>query len=309
MKVYINENAWQEQGSCLALGSFDALHRAHMKLIETAVCYAKQNGMKSGVYQFTERPEFLLNPSAENKIVYTNEQKIEIIEKSGADFVYFEKFDEEFMKLSCENFVKMLVEKFNLRCAVAGFHYSFGYKGMGDCRLLCELGKKYGFEVIIIDAVKYEGILVSSTYIRSLISEGDVKGAGEFLGRCYSIKGNVIKDRGVGTAVLQIPTANLQVDERLVLPKFGVYATYVKYNNKNYPAVTNIGIRPTFGLDSVSIESHILNFNGELYGEDIELFFLDRIRDEKKFENSEQLKAQILSDIAKAELCFCDNLK
>lgn len=304
MKIYEDGIYEKSRGTCMALGSFDALHRAHMKLVSEAVEFAKKNNLDSGVFQFLERPEFVLRPEKEHKIVYVNEQKNRILENAGVDFAYFEKFDDEFMKMSCEQFVKMLKDKFDVRCVVAGFHYRFGYKGMGDCNTLKELGKKYGFDVIVVEAVKYSDVLVSSTHIRNLILQGNVKEANEFLGRNYSIYASVVHDRGVGGTVLKTPTANLKLDKRLVLPASGVYATYIEFENKKYASVTNVGIRPTFGLNTVSVESHILDFDGDLYNKKIELFFIDRIRDEIKFENSEKLQMQISSDIDKVKNMF-----
>lgn len=299
MRVYEEGKFEKTKGTCLALGSFDALHIAHMKLINTAVEYASQNNLESGVFQFLQRPEFVLAPDKEHKMIYTNEHKNLILNDTGLDFAYFEKFDENFMKMSCEQFAKMLKDKFDAECVVVGFHYRFGHKGLGDCETLEKLGKEYGFKVIVIDAVFKNDILVSSTVIRKLIAEGNVKGANEFLGRHYSIYSCVEHDRGVGTKVLKIPTANFKADKRLVLPQKGVYASYIKIKNKKYASVTNIGTRPTFGLDEITVESHIIDFDDDLYDKKTEVFFLDKIRDEIKFENADKLRIQILSDIDK----------
>ncbi len=301
MKIYTDGKFHSTNGTCIALGSFDALHTAHMKLIDAAVNYAKENNLESGVYQFLQRPAFALNPNKEHKIIYTNEHKNKILEGTDVDFTYYEKFDSEFMKMSCEDFALMLKNKFFVKCVVVGFHYTFGYKGMGDCKLLSELGKKIGFEVIVIDAVKIDGVLVSSTAIREFIKNGEIVKAEKFLGRPYSIYSKIEHDRGVGGSLLKIPTANLVADERIVLPLSGVYAGFVNYKGKVYPAVTNVGTRPTFDLEKIKVESHILDFNEDIYDENIEVFFLQRIRDEIKFDDFEKLKMQILSDIDKVK--------
>lgn len=303
MKVYRDGKFDGEKKTVLALGSFDAYHIAHIKLMSKAVCYARKNDALSGVYQFLERPEFILNPNGDNKNLYTNEKKEQLADEIGADFLYFEKFDRDFMKLSPEEFVKMLIKKFNPVCVVVGFHYHFGYKGEGDAKLLKELGEKYGFETIVVPAVKKNGVLVSSTHIRELILEGNVFEASEFLGRAYSIKSKVCKDRGVGSS-LGFPTANLEADEKIILPKNGVYASCVSVDGEIYPSVTNVGVRPTFNLTKRCIESYILDFDKNIYEKSIEVFFLDRLRDEIKFENYKQLQTQILSDINKSRACF-----
>ncbi len=299
MKVFKKEYI-KDGGTVLALGSFDALHTAHQKIIKKAVSYGKENGLKSGVYQFLTQPCEILNPKEFVGNVYSNAQKEVILENLGVDFAYFEDFTKEFIRLSPEAFIRELKEKFDVKCVVVGFHYRFGYKGEGDSELLKELGKKCGFETIIVGPVKKDGTLISSTLVRSYILSGEIKKANAFLGREYSILAEVKKDRGVGTSVLNIATANLNLEKNLVLPENGVYLTKVIYNDKSYPAVTNVGTRPTFDLDEKTVETHILDFSEDIYGKKIEVLFLDQIRKEVKFQNSDQLKMQILSDIDKA---------
>lgn len=306
MQVYVDENINFKDKTCLALGSFDAVHIAHKHLMDTAIQYAKKHNAKAGVYQFLQRPAEILNPK-DSKVLCSNEQKIKILEGFGLDFTYFEEFNEKFMHMSAEEFIKMLKSKFNVCCIVVGFHYKFGYRAEGDAEKLKELGKKYNFDVIVIAPIEHNGKLVSSTYIRNLISSGNVADAKNFLGRDYSIYLPVEHGRKVGTSLLNIPTANFSVSERFVIPKNGVYATYVNINAKKYLSVTNIGMRPTFNLEKKTIETHILDFEENLYDKKIELFFIKRLRDEIKFENSEQLKRQILSDIAKAKALFEKN--
>lgn len=306
MEVYINEKVNFNGKTCLALGSFDAIHKAHQILINTAVEYGKKFNVKSGVYQFVSRPASVLKPQ-NSKSLCTNEQKVRILERLGLDFTYFEEFNEKFMKIQCEDFAKMLKDKFNVACVVVGFHYRFGYRAEGDCNKLKYFGEKYGFEVIVVPPVKCGGVLISSTHIRNLVLQGNFYEAKKFLGRDYSIFLPVVHGRKVGTNVLKIPTANFNSDIDIVLPPNGVYATYIVINNKKHLSVTNIGTCPTFGLTKTTIESHIQDFEGDLYDKKIELFFIEKLRDEIKFENSDQLKRQILSDIDKAKELFCKN--
>ncbi len=303
MQIYKNLNFNSEKKTVLALGSFDAYHIAHIELISKAVSYASENGLKVGIYQFVERPDFVLNPSEDNKNLYTNEKKEQFAKECGVDFLYFEKFDCDFMKMAPEDFVLMLLSKFNIKCVVVGFDYRFGYKGAGDSAEMKRFGEKYGFETIILPPVKIEDTLVSSTHIRNLLFEGNIFEANRFLGRAYSIRSTVFHDRGVGRKI-GFPTANIAFDDKTVVPKEGVYATFVEIEGKKYASVTNIGTRPTFNLNKKSIESYILDFNEDIYAKSIELFFLGRIRNEIKFENSKQLKSQILSDINKSKEYF-----
>ncbi len=304
MNVYINEPVNLKRGTCLALGSFDALHKAHLKLINTAVSLSQKNGLVSGVYSFLQRPVKNTDLNSNSAVLYTNEHRIKILEKTDVDFAYFEDFNEEFMHMPAEAFIKMLKQKFNIEYVVVGFHYRFGYKAAADAEDLRKFGKKYGFGVEIISPVKEDNILISSTYIRNLVANGEVERTAEFLGRKYSIYSKIDHGRKVGTNVLNIPTANFHTDKNLVLPSNGVYACFVKIDKRPYAAVTNIGTRPTFNLNEISIESHILDFDGDLYDEKLELFFIKKLRNEKKFENSEQLRVQILSDIDKARNLF-----
>ena len=225
MRVYKDGQFDKKDGCVLALGSFDALHSAHIKLIKKAIDEAKKRGVHSGVHMFLQRIEKVISPAKESKSIYTNEQRVKYIEDAGADFVYFENFDAQFMNMSASEFAQMLKSKFDVKCVVVGFDYTFGYKGEADASKLCEYGSMLGFDVVIMDACKCDGEIISSTKIRSLINDGDVLGIQSFLGREYSLCGKVIHDRGVGRQ-MGLPTANIQTDEDVALLKNGVYAAY-----------------------------------------------------------------------------------
>ncbi len=303
MRVYNDGEAFAAcpgMGTVLALGSFDALHIAHRQLICDAVQYAKQNNLLSGVLLFDRRPECVIRPEELCASLYTNADKCKIIAEMGVGFVYFIKFDEAFRNMRAGEFAEMLKEKFHAVRLVVGEHYHFGRNAEGDAQTLKMLGGRLGFDVAVSRLMKVDQTLVSSTHIRMLLGQGDVGSAARFLGRYYAITGRVQADRGVGRQ-LNAPTANLIPDPSLVRLRFGVYATFVSLGGRRYRGVTNVGIRPTFSLGQYGIETHILDFDGDIYGQEITLEFVRRLRDEIRFESQEELAAQIAKDIRAAK--------
>lgn len=306
MQLYNSGREYRKNGgSVLALGSFDTLHIAHQKLICEAVLQAKKRGVRCGVHLFDRRPETVICGS-DCKSIYQNEDRAKIIESLGADFAYFETFDEKFMRIDSRGFTQYLKDKFDVVCVVAGFHYTFGYKGEGDADKLRRYGARFGFDVVILEPVMQDNHLVSSTLVRECIKRGDICAANRLIGRNYAISGTVMRDRGVGTK-MKIPTANLELTGNLLLPKNGVYATYSCINGCEYAGVTNIGVRPTFSLDKVAAETHLIGFDGSIYGEKLNINFIERLRDEKKFDTKEELAKQIFGDIDKAKRLFLEN--
>ncbi len=303
MRIYEDGQFDKNNGCALALGSFDALHIAHTKLIKKTIECAQGYGVRSGVHMFFERIENVIFPNTTNKSIYTNEQRIEIIEHLGADFLYFENFDVDFMNMSAYDFAKMLKEKFAVVCVVVGFDYTFGRGGEGNAQLLKEYGKAFGFDVVIMDAYKICDEIVSSTNVREFIKNGNIEKANELLGRKYCLCGEIIHDRGVGHK-LGVPTANINFENSVILPKNGVYAGFVELCGQKYTCVVNIGIRPTFSLDKMSVEVHIIDFDDDLYGEKMCVYLIKRLRQEKNFDTDDALVEQILEDIDIAKDLF-----
>ena len=304
MQVYNGKTGFDKQGGCvLALGSFDALHIAHQALIREAAAQARQRQVRAGVYLFDTRPECVLFPEQTHKSLYTNEDKADIIDALGMDFLYFETFDAKFMRLDNFEFAKLLKERFDVLCVVVGFHYSFGFQGKGNAEKLLEYGKILGFDVAVLEPVTQDDALISSTLVRDCVANGDIELANRLLDRPYTLRGAVVRDRGVGTK-MGMPTANLAVDDSLLLPQNGVYATYSVIDGQAYASVTNIGVRPTFSLDKVVVETHLLDFQGNLDGDTLTISFIKRLRDEKKFNTKEELAQQIFSDIDEAKTLF-----
>jgi len=213
------------------------------------------------------------------------------------DILYMMNFDDRIMGMSPEDFIKkILINQLNVKLVVVGFNYRFGYKASGNAEYLVKSGKENGFEVIIIDPVTIKEKVISSTYIRELIANGEIREANTLLGRPYKLTGKVVKGMGRGKG-LGFPTANLLLNDNYVIPKYGVYKSLTHYNNENYPSVTNIGTNPTFDSLDINIETHILDFNENLYDRFIEIEILDFIREEKKFNDKDQLINQVMLDI------------
>lgn len=286
-------------GTVVALGNFDGLHVAHMTIIRNGIKYAKEHGLKSGVLLFNENTKSITGSSVE--LITPNEAKIELLEREKPDFVFLREFDREFMQKTPEEFAMYLVDTLHAKAVCIGYDYSFGYKAMGDAELLKKLGASYGFEVLVTDVIKIDGRAVKSTYIRKQIKEGNMEIAEKFLGRRYCIEGNVVHGLRNGTK-MGIPTANVSYDENMALPKEGVYAGITYVDGRRLKCVINVGKNPTFDAEKLTVESHILDFNEDIYGKYIRVSFAKRLRDVIKFNSIEELIAKIHEDIDKTSV-------
>jgi len=281
---------------CIALGSFDGVHLGHRRLIELLKSEAKQFGTGSMVYTFHTHPRKLLTPDKHIYLITDNEKRAEIIEDLGVDMLYLEDFN-SIRDMSAEAFVRdILVERFGVKSVVVGYNYRFGIKGEGNPDILKQLGEKYGFRVNVVGAVEVNGHTVSSSLIRHIIRSGDVEKVADYLGREFSVHGKVIYGKQNGE-VMGIKTANIYVEKDITLPKKGVYFTTTLLHGKTYKSITNIGFNPTFSGESLSVETHLIDFSDNIYGEEIEIFFQQHRRDEIRFETMEELVQQIRSDI------------
>lgn len=293
-----NENRFQ---TAIALGNFDGVHMGHCDLILRMIEDANKNNLKPALLVFDNHTKTVLTGEAP-KTITSIEQKFKIFEELGVELIYKMKFDREIMKLLPEEFVRdILVLKLNIKSVVVGFDYRFGHKASGDSELLKELGKKYNLNVIILEPIYIDNELVSSTRIRNLLQEGDIIEANKLLGRNYSIKGKVVGGKKLGNT-LGYPTANIEPIDNFVIPKHGVYSTNTIIDNKSYLSATSVGKNPTFEDEGLKIESHIIGFNEDIYGKDIELEFVEYLREEIKFENLEELKKKIQEDISKVKM-------
>ncbi|MCR4434586.1 MAG: bifunctional riboflavin kinase/FAD synthetase [Clostridiales bacterium] len=284
----------------VGLGNFDGLHIGHMALINVLIRESKLNGLKSLVYTFTKHPENIIRKKLFTTILTSVDKKVELLGETALDYLYFDEFDESYSRVKPEDFIKnILVDRLQVKLAVAGFNYRFGYRGEGDVDLLKEFGRKYGFRVIIIPKIIIGEDIVSSTLIRQSVARGDMDRVFNLMGRHYSLSGRVEKGKQLGNT-LGFPTANIYPEDYLTLPGHGVYVTKTLINGVLHNSVTNIGKNPTFeGQDRVSIETHILDFDGDIYGQWMEVFFILKLRGEKKFKGKDELVRQIRLDAEK----------
>jgi riboflavin kinase / FMN adenylyltransferase len=297
-----------EPGLVLALGSFDGLHIGHQAIILETKKIAQEMHLPSGVYTFNPHPLKILKPAVAPAALISPARKIELFTRYGIDYFLEQEFTREFSRLDYRRFIdEILVKRLNIAHIVIGEDFRFGYKGEGDLHSLSKLGQELGFKVTDYRTVRIDGQKVSSTLIRQLIKQGDLRKATEYSGHYYHIDGRVIHGDGRGHNI-GIPTANLQPVVDYVLPPAGVYACFVYYQGRKYKAITNFGIRPTFGKNDYAIEIHILNFpDQDIYGGKISLEIREFIRKEMTFKSINELLQQIRKDILYTESHLCYN--
>lgn len=284
-----------------ALGNFDGVHKGHQQIIRNMAEKAHLNGGLAASFIFEPHPIKVLNPDKAPLMLVDKDIKAELLEKLGLDILIYNTFSKDISRCSPEEFVRdILIAKLGIREVFIGFNYSFGYRGAGTPELLQEFGKKYNFGVNIIPSVKVADLVVSSTLIRQMLDQGDIRQAHKLLGYFPVLQGIVVEGEHRGTAI-GFPTANLAVDAGLQVPAKGVYAACINIGSEKYMAVVNIGMKPTFHEDfPISIEAHILNFDRNIYGQKVRISFMERIRDEMKFDGVECLIRQIGLDRDKA---------
>ncbi len=281
-------------GTAVALGNFDGLHKGHMKLLSMLMDVSQDNGLQSVAYTFDKHPINVIKGEGTLKMIADNAYKEELLASCNLDTLFFENF-ETVKDLSPEDFVKdILVDKLNMKVAVVGLHNHYGKDSAGDVKLLRELGQKYGFLVLKIKPLYIEDTICSSTVIRKLIEEGDVKKAAELLGRPFKVKKPVVQDKMLGRT-LGYPTANMIPDPGQLIPAYGVYATTTYVDGVAYPSITNVGDNPTVG-DDLRIETYIIGFQGDVYSQTLTVDFLYKIREQQTFADLDELKAQLAKD-------------
>lgn len=275
----------------MALGFFDGVHIAHRDLISRAAEEAKTRGLKLGIFTFAFDGKIKVGSSR----LYDDGEKAEMFADLGADFTVYADFD-AISGCSAEDFVsKILSRDLNCRTCVAGFNFRFGKGAKGNSTMLCELMAENGGEAVICDEITADGTTLSATLIRGLISSGEIEEANRLLGAPYYIKGRVAHGRKDGRK-LGFPTANIILGEGRTLPRLGVYRTAVVIDGRVYSGVTNIGVCPTFMGDEARLETHIIDFSGDLYDKELRVYLLGFIRDERRFDSLEELKMQINID-------------
>lgn len=285
----------------LTIGNFDGVHKGHLALFEQVKQRAKAISGQSAVMTFDPHPVKVMRPGNGPPLITPTKQKLELIDKAGIEVIFCLPFTKSFAKMSAREFVEnILVNNIGVREIVVGYDYAFGADRDGNIELLQEMGTSLGFVVHVLPPVYVGGNLVSSTYIRKLIQDGNLNQSRELLGRDYQIYGTVVSGKNRGARLLGYPTANLKLVDELT-PKRGTYAVEVVLDDRKYDGVANIGYNPTFGEGALSVETHVLDFSGDLLGMGIRVNFIERLRDEKSFGDVKELSNQIDRDIKRAK--------
>ncbi len=282
----------------ITIGTFDGVHLGHQAIFKKMREEAAKTGGKTVVITFFPHPRIVLGlDSSQLKFINTQEKKINRLEESGIDYLVIISFTKDFARLSSEEFIKEFIYKHIKPVKViTGYDHHFGKDREGGYELLTKMGNDLGFEVEEVDAVYMNDVKISSTRIRKLLEAGRVRTANTFLGYEYSITGQVVTGKSLGHG-LGFPTANIEVaDEYKLIAAVGVYACRVEYMGRQYKGMSNIGFRPTINRGDLTIEVNIFNFDKQIYGEEITISFVDRMRDEKKFKNLNALKEQLAKD-------------
>ncbi|GAB6190930.1 bifunctional riboflavin kinase/FAD synthetase [Desulfocastanea catecholica] len=287
--------------ACVTIGNFDGVHLGHQQLFATVVEKARAINGTSVVITFDPHPLQILLPGG-IKLISTYQQKEELISLSGIDVLLVIPFTKEFAKTTAESFVAdLLVKKIGVKELVVGYDYAFGKGRSGNIDFLKQQGRVFHFPVTVVEACYRNNQLVSSTKIRELVKEGHMAAARELLGRCYQIRGTVRMGKQRGGKVIGFPTANLKFNEEDLVPKHGVYVTQVFCEGHQYGGILNIGYNPTFGEDQLVAETHIFDFNEDIYGKPIKVNLLKFLRSEKKFSGPKELAEQIGRDVLLAK--------
>lgn len=294
--------------ACVTIGNFDGVHLGHQQLFAKVVEKARLSGGNSVVVTFDPHPLTVLRPGG-IKLISTIAQKIEQIDRAGIDILVIIPFDRSFAATTAEQFVEdILLNTIGMSELVVGYDYAFGKGRSGDTAFLREQGRKRNFPVTVVEAYFKEDLLVSSTQIRSLVSEGRMQDARSLLGRPYQIRGVVQVGKKRGGSEIGWPTANLKVNEQDLVPRIGVYAVQVICEGVCYGGVLNIGYNPTFDDNKLVAETHIFDFNKDIYGKPIRLNLLKFLRDERKFANIADLAEQIGKDAAAAQQILSEHV-
>lgn len=285
--------------TAVSLGKFDGIHRGHVRLTES-LKEKKKLGLKTVIFTFDISPKQRITGKCVNKAITTNSEKMQLFAEKGMDYVIECPFTPEFMRMEPEDFVEMIVQRLHIKSFVVGTDFHYGYKGRGDYHLLQRLSGKYGYDVEVVDKVQENGRDISSTYVRKEILAGRMEAANRLLGYRYFVQGTVVHGNEIGRTI-GIPTANLIPDKDKLLPPYGVYVTRTVIGGetgRTYEGITNVGLKPTIeGSRAVGVETHLFDFDEQIYGKEIKVEFLKWVRPEKKFDSFEELQRQMNKDL------------
>lgn len=298
MKVFHSINQFKSKSkTVVTLGTFDGVHVGHKKIIERLLFNAKELNCESLVLTFFPHPRMVLQKDADVKLLNTIEEKANLLSKTGLDNLVIHPFDQAFSRLTAEEFVKnILVDCFNIAKIIIGHDHRFGRNRTANIDDLIAFSKIYGFEVEQISAQEINDVAVSSTKIRNAILDGNIDLTNNYLNYNYSFKGKIVKGKQLGRTI-GFPTANFEIDDSYkLIPKNGVYAVESVINQNRIFGMMNIGFNPTVGENAQTIEVYYFDFNDDLYGQQITVSILHRLRSEQKFDSLEALKNQLKSD-------------
>ena len=280
--------------TAITIGKFDGLHRGHKKLCGTLFSLERY-GVKSLAISFINSPGDIIDNVNTKQIVTAEERRL-LFKESGISIFIECAFDKNLQKTPSRDFIIRLIDELNMKYLVVGTDFRFGYKGEGDVGLLKELSDELGFELIVIDKLQDDNIDISSSRIREEIQKGHIVKANQLMGRNYFIYGEVVYGRQIGRKI-DFPTINIIPSKKKLIPANGVYITVVVIDGKMYNGITNVGVRPTFDDDNtLSIETHILNFDANVYGKEVKIVFLQEMRKEIKFNSAKELQEQLIKD-------------
>lgn len=298
-----NQSGADAPPAVVTIGNFDGVHLGHKRILEGVLERARHTSALAVVVTFDPHPLRVLRPSEAPPLILTLEERLAALQALGLDAALIVRFDLELSRLSPEEFVRrFLVEGLSACAVLIGANFRFGHRQAGDAEQLAELGRRFGFAVECIEPVTLRGEVISSTAIREAVLQGEVSRAGRWLGRPFSLQGQIRPGTGQGRKLI-VPTLNLETKQEL-LPKVGVYVTETGVAGKRYRSATNIGFRPTFGGTHLAIETHLLDFSGTLTSGAMEISFWERLRDEMKFSDPAVLREQVLRDVDRAREFF-----
>lgn len=297
MKIVKNIAEYSDaMGLTMSLGMFDGVHKGHQEIIKKLKKHSETHQLESALLTFWPHPRKVLQPEVEIKLLNTLEEKLQLLERFGIQKTFLQEFNDEFRNLSGEDFVKhILLDKLHMKHIVIGYDHHFGKNKSGNFELLEKMASENNFVVEETKAVLVNGLAVSSTKIRNALSEGDIITANEFLGYHYPVSGTVVAGKKIGRTI-GYPTANIDVDPIKLLPKNGAYIVDVELNGQMHKGMLSIGTNPTVNGTKKTTEVYILDFDQDIYGENITIYFRDYLHDEIKFESLEKLIERLDED-------------
>ena len=301
-------NLAPQKGTILTIGVFDGLHAGHRHLLEKLKQRAAEHDLLSVVVTFNPHPQSVLHPQNQLSRLSDVENRTKSLKELGINMVAVISFTPEVAQLGAREFISLLKKQLRMQAIIVGPDFALGRDRGGNIDMLRSLGSEMKFSVEVVPPFTINGEVVSSTLIRQALAQGDMKKVERLLGRYFRLGGKVITSDKRGR-VLGFPTANLDIKPQQALPDNGIYATITQVDGRQFPSATNIGTRPTFGNGKKTVETHLLNYKGDLYGKEISVGFVQKLRDEQHFPSTEELKAQMQKDVLEVEAILPKDLK